>query len=199
MTAPRPPVIFLNGTSSSGKSTLTAALQERFDPAFLHFSEDYFFAMLPAGAYERADFFDVGSRLYQGFASAAAAMVAQGNHLIVDTVAWVPGSMAAFVRALEGIDVLAVGVQCDLTVAEAREAGRGDRNSGLARRQSPTTHAEALYDLEVDTSSTSLADCVDAIARAWADPPADPAFDRLRRGSTGPAMTPPPDPPVSPR
>lgn len=87
MTRPAPSIIFLNGTSSSGKSTLTAALQDRLEPVFLHFSEDCFFAMLPGNAYERGDFVTIGSALYAGFARSAATMVEAGNRLIVDTVA----------------------------------------------------------------------------------------------------------------
>jgi len=181
MTRPAPPaIIFLNGTSSSGKTTLTTALQARLDPVFLHFSEDAFFDMLPGDAWERPDFMTIGSALYDGFARSAATMAEARNHLIVDTVAWNPGSMATFERGLRGLDVLAVGVHCDLDVLEERERQRGDRSVGLARRQLPTTHAEALYDVEVDTSTGALDDCVDAIVRAWRQPPTEAAFSRLR-------------------
>lgn len=180
MTQPEPSIIFLNGTSSSGKSTLTTVLQERLEPVFLHFSEDFFFNMLPGDAHQRLDFLAIGSALYDGFARSAAAMVAAGNHLIVDTVACHPGSMAAFERAFKGVGVLAVGVQCDIDVLEERERQRGNRSAGLARTQSPKVHLEALYDVEVDTSTTTPDECAAIIVAAWRQPPADPAFDRLR-------------------
>lgn len=107
-------------------------------------------------------------------------MVQAGSHLIIDTVAWNPGSMATFERALRGLDVLAVGVRCDLATLEERERQRGDRSAGLARKQYPTAHAEAVYDVEVDTSTTSLANCVDTIVAAWRRPLAESAFVRLR-------------------
>ncbi len=180
MTPPEPSIIFLNGTSSSGKSTLTARLQALLDPVFLHFSEDYFFHMLPGHAHERPDFTTIGTALYDGFARSAAAMVAAGNSLIIDTVAWTPGSMAMFERTLRGLDVLAVGVHCDLAVLEARERQRGDRNVGLARTQLLKAHAEALYDVEVDTSTQTLEGCVESIVDAWRRPPTESAFARLR-------------------
>jgi len=180
MTQPEPSIIFLNGTSSSGKSTLTAALQARLEHVFLHFSEDFFFHMLPGSAHERPDFMTIGSALYDGFARSAAAMVGAGNHLIIDTVAWTPGSMSTFERALRGIEVLAVGVHCDIDVLEERERQRGDRSSGLARMQFPKAHVEALYDVEVDTSTRTLEDCVETIVQAWRQPPAEAAFARLR-------------------
>jgi chloramphenicol 3-O phosphotransferase len=178
MTRPEPPIVFLNGTSSSGKTTLTAPLQSRLDPVFLHFAEDAFFHMLPGNAYERPDFMTVGTALYDGFARSAATMVAAGNHLIIDTVAWNPGSMATFERALRGFDVLSVGVHCDIDVLEERERQRSDRSPGLARKQYATAHAEALYDVEVDTSADTLEACVETIVQAWRVPPADPAFSR---------------------
>jgi chloramphenicol 3-O phosphotransferase len=178
MTPPEPSIIFLNGTSSSGKTTLTASLQSRLDPVFLHFAEDSFFHMLPGDAYERPDFMSVGTALYDGFARSAAAMAEAGNHLIIDTVAWNPGSMATFERALRGLDVLSVGVHCDIDVLEQRERQRGDRSVGLARRQHATAHAEASYDVEVDTSTASLETCVETIVQAWREPPAATAFSR---------------------
>lgn len=41
-------------------------------------------------------------------------------------------------------------------------------------------HLEALYDVEVDTSTSTLEDCVATIVQAWRQPPAEPAFVRLR-------------------
>jgi chloramphenicol 3-O phosphotransferase len=178
MTHPEPSIIFLNGTSSSGKTTLTTALQARLGPVFLHFAEDSFFHMLPGSAWQRPDFLSVGTALYDGFARCAATMVDAGNHLIIDTVAWNPGSFATFERALRGVDVLSVGVHCDIDVLEERERRRGDRSVGLARTQLRTAHVEALYDVEVDTSTGTLEDCVDTIVQAWRKPPADPAFSR---------------------
>ncbi len=68
-----PSIILLNGTSSSGKSTLTARLQARLEPVFLHFSEDGFFNTLPGDAWCRPDFVSIGTALYDGFARSTAA------------------------------------------------------------------------------------------------------------------------------
>ena len=54
---PTASVIFLNGTSSSGKSTLAKALQAALvEHIFLHVAEDMFFDMLPGHAYDHPDF-----------------------------------------------------------------------------------------------------------------------------------------------
>lgn len=181
MPSHQPHVIFMNGPSSCGKSTLTAELQKALAPPFLHFAEDSFFDMLSGHAHQRPDFLDLGTRLYDGFAACAATMAQAGNFLVVDTVAWNPGSLQSFTRALRGIDVLAVGLHCDLDVLEARERARGNRGVGLARRQLATVHADALYDVEVDTSSDDLRASVSAIVDAWHRPVTDPAFERMQR------------------
>ena len=175
-------VIFLNGPSSSGKSTLARALQTALaDHVFVHVAEDMFFAMLPAHAYAHPDFLRYGTRLYTGFAHCVAALAARGNRVIVDTVAWSPGSLAVFLHALQETRVLAVGVHCALEVLEAREGQRRDRAVGLARRQFALTHHDVLYDIEVDTSRASLDACVAAIVDAWRHPAAGAsAFSRMR-------------------
>ena len=70
--------------------------------------------------------------------------------VIVDTVAWNPGSLAGFVDALWDIQVFAVGIHCALPLLEERERQRGDRSPGLARRQSEVVHRNAHYDFEIE-------------------------------------------------
>jgi len=84
-------------------------------------------------------------------------------------------AQAEFERLLEGVGVLRVGVHCALETLEAREATRGDRGVGTARRQFATVHAHARYDVEVDTSAMTLDACVGAIlaARSGGSPPGD--------------------------
>jgi chloramphenicol 3-O phosphotransferase len=84
--------------------------------------------------------------------------------------------MATIERSLRGLDALAVGVHCDLDVLEERERLRADRGSGLARLQFSKAHAEAAYDVEVDTSTGTTEDCVETILDAWRHPPADLAL-----------------------
>jgi chloramphenicol 3-O phosphotransferase len=185
MTRRRPPVIFLNGASSSGKGSLAGQLQVQLaEHVFIHLAEDMYFNLLPAEAWQRSDFLDVGRRLYDGFARSVAAMAGAGNRVIVDTVGWNPGSLETFVGALADTDVLAVGVHCDLEVLEQRERSRGDRSAGLARRQLPLVHLGADYDVEVDTSAGDIAGCTAQIVAGWNRPPR--GRQRVRPTARGP-------------
>jgi chloramphenicol 3-O phosphotransferase len=67
-------------------------------------------------------------------------------------------------KALDGLDVLWVGVRCDGAVAAGREIARGDRVQGMAASQAEVVHQGVFYDVEVDTTHTEALACARAIA-----------------------------------
>jgi chloramphenicol 3-O phosphotransferase len=89
-----------------------------------------------------------------------AAMARAGARIVVDEV-FLGGaaSQQRWRTALEGLDVLWVGVRCVPEVAAAREAARGDRVAGMAAAQADSVHRGVSYDLVVDTSQASADDC----------------------------------------
>ena len=173
-------VIFLNGASSSGKSTLAQALQRCLEKPYLHVSEDTFFATLPTREYSQPEYLRYGSRLYNGFTQCVRTLVACENRVIVDTVAWNPGSLSGFVDALWDLQVFAVGVHCPLPLLEMREHERRDRSAGLARRQFELVHLNALYDVEIDTSQMDSSMGAEFISAALKNQPAPHAFARMK-------------------
>jgi chloramphenicol 3-O phosphotransferase len=181
-------VIFLNGASSSGKSTIARELQKVLPDPYLHVSIDAFLHLLPA------PFLDDGGglarelpRLLAGFHASSAAIARAGNCVIVDTVLQEPAWIAPCVRAFEGLEVIFVAVRCSLETLESRESARGDRRVGMARYQYDRVHAHGVYDLEVDTSIVPLGECVSRIleyARSGARPT---AFAKLAEVGRRPA------------
>jgi chloramphenicol 3-O phosphotransferase len=174
-------VVFLNGPSSSGKSSLAHGLQQRLAIPFIFFPEDMFFSGLPGREYTEAEGHLYGSRLYSGFTRCVRTMVESGNRVIVDTVAWNPGSLTGFVDALWDLSVFAVGIRCDLAILEERERLRGDRSTGLARRQYGKVHQDALYDIEIDTSVADIDVCARLVADAMLAPTTPHAFARMKQ------------------
>jgi chloramphenicol 3-O phosphotransferase len=71
--------------------------------------------------------------------------------------------------ALHDVSVLWVGVYCDPSVAAERERGRSDRIVGMAASQALLVHSGMAYDVEVDTSDTSAAECARRIAQLVED------------------------------
>ena len=100
-----------------------------------------------------------------------AAMARAGANIIIDDVFLdQTASQDRWRSALDGLDVLWVGVRCDGSVAESREMTRGDRVVGMARSQAELVHRGVHHDLEVDTSTSTPQACARMIADAITTP-----------------------------
>jgi chloramphenicol 3-O phosphotransferase len=173
-------VIVLNGGSSSGKSSIARELQELLPELWLTVGVDTFIHALPGkGDSPRADITyspDGGVRTgalfrshEQGWYHGLVAMVRHGVPVILDEVLLAGAVAQASLRStLEGLDVCWVGVRCDPSVAERREAQRVDRTMGMARLQAEAVHEGVLYDIEVDTTHLSPKECAEIIAESLA-------------------------------
>ncbi|MFE7193765.1 chloramphenicol phosphotransferase [Kitasatospora sp. NPDC057541] len=94
-----------------------------------------------------------------------AAMARAGARIVVDEVfLGTTASQRRWREALDGLDVLWVGVRCAPEVAAARERARGDRVAGMAAAQAEAVHRGVRYDLEVDTALQDAAACARLIA-----------------------------------
>jgi chloramphenicol 3-O phosphotransferase len=149
-------VIVLNGTSSSGKSTLATAIQ-RIAPElqFLHVQLDAFRAMEPVGYWSAEHKEQAKLRLEalcRALHGAAAQFARCGQNVLLDHVLS-PSACTYLKEDLAGAEVLLVKVACDPQTLDVREAERGNRPQGLARSQLPSVHAACHYDFEVDTTS----------------------------------------------
>ena len=180
-------VILLNGTSSSGKSTLLRALQARLDGAWLGVGIDSVVFALPRAYLDpplwgevfryvpaepgspapfRIETGELGMRLVEGLHRTVASLADAGLSVLVDHVLLEPGWLPDLVARLDGHEVLIVGVRCPLDVVEERERGRRDRTIGQAAAQHDIVHRGVSYDVEVDTSELSADAAADVVAAA---------------------------------
>lgn len=143
--------IILNGTSSSGKTTLAKSLQSRLGDCFFHFEMDSFWDMVPNQDEANSEKFP---NLKSAFILSARALLDTGHDLILDTV-FMPDTLQDLKTGLGNHDVYTIGVMAPLDVLENRELARADRLTGLAKSQFPTLHDGTEYDLTVDTSEQS--------------------------------------------
>jgi chloramphenicol 3-O phosphotransferase len=176
-------VIVLNGGSSSGKTGIVRCLQAVLPEPWLAIGVDTFVEALPASMRQSAEGIEfspdggvsVGPQftaLDAAWLRGVAAMARAGARVIVDDVfLGGAGSQERLRAALDGIDVLWVGVRCDAEVAAGREIARGDRVSGMARAQAEVVHRGVTYDLEVDTTHAEPLECARAIAARVSAPP----------------------------
>lgn len=183
-----PTVIFINGTSSSGKTTLVKALQKRLTEPFLDMGIDRFIWMLPSRYLDRPLWDEVlgkavrsgplGLVLFSGMHHAIAAAAKRGLNVIADHVfvekAWVDECAALFAD----MDAYLIGLHCPLEVLEQREKDRKDRTLGQARDQFDVIHRFVTYDLELDTSKLTVEECTEKVIERLKSSPI--AFKQLK-------------------
>ncbi|MFJ1730636.1 chloramphenicol phosphotransferase CPT [Streptomyces sp. NPDC088254] len=169
-------MIVVNGGSSSGKSGIVRCLQAVLAEPWLALGCDTFVDALPARmrasdegiVFEADGGVSVGAEfraLDTAWAQGVAAMARAGARIIVDDVfLGQAASQRRWEEALDGLDVLWVGVRCESTVAAGREVARGDRPEGMAAQQAEAVHVGVRYDLEVDTTHTESLVCARAVA-----------------------------------
>ncbi|MBK8902137.1 MAG: hypothetical protein IPM53_13210 [Anaerolineaceae bacterium] len=195
-------IILINGTSSSGKSTLARALQGMMDQRYFHLSVDMFqqswpqdflvysdgqnpaaadglLAVFQNDALAEVRIGPAGFRFFAGLYGSLAGWATAGNNIIVEDVFYHPQVLHEAVKALHTLPVWFVGVRCDLAVAEQRERDRGDRAPGGARTFYPLVHAHGRYDVEVDTTHLSPTECARQVKAAVSQPVPPVVFRQL--------------------
>ena len=167
-------IIFLNGVSSAGKSTLAKELQKRLAEPFLHLQLDAFIQMLP-----RTDDLDMFMRMVSGMNRSIAAMSEEQNNLIVDHVLVDKTLLDQCLQLLGARYVLFAGLSCPLEELERRERKRDTRRQGFARAQIKNIHQGKIYDIELDTYVLSVEECGEKVLEFY-NSKHPTAFDRMR-------------------
>jgi chloramphenicol 3-O phosphotransferase len=194
-------VVFLNGASSSGKSTLASALQGLLDYPFVRLDIDDFLETFPEryqGLGDRAQegIFQAGSpgepdvrlgrfggRFVAGFHHALAAFALQGNKLIVVHLLLYKSWLLECAELLQDCRILFVGVGCEPGELERRELQRGNRTQGFALRHQELVHSFTAYDLFVDTTRRSPRECAEMVRDKMLEPRSGSAVQhRMRAG-----------------
>jgi chloramphenicol 3-O phosphotransferase len=184
-------IVILNGTSSSGKTSIVKALQDLLDEPYLDAGIDKFIWMLPERYLDRplwdevlglaTQAGEVGDRLMSGMHQAIAALSRMGNNVVADHVLVEPRWLQECVALFSDLPAFLVAVRCPLEVLEQRERARKNRTWGQARAQLGLVHAHGIYDLEVDTSISSAQECALQIKARLQDGNPPTAFQRLGR------------------
>lgn len=180
-------VIFINGTSSSGKTSLLKTLQAKLQDPYLDMGIDKFIWMLPSRYLDRPLWDEVlgkalhsgpvGLTLFSGMHHAIAAAASRGNNVIADHVFVEKAWVEECVRLFSAMNAYLIGLYCPLDVLEQREKNRKDRTLGQAKLQYDVIHKHTKYDLELDTSQLSIEECAEKVIERLKSPPA--AFKNL--------------------
>lgn len=173
-------IIYLNGPSSSGKTTLAKALQHAFDDLFLHVSIDKIIGWMPekvndwtggeasigyswkkstdesGNPIQELQIGPYAERIAKTFQEVVLVLIKMGHHLIIDDVSFGKKQVDEWKELLKDFSVLWIGVNAPLPILEQREKERGNRMVGSARGQFHKVHTDATYDLEIDTHHATL-------------------------------------------
>lgn len=195
-------IVFLNGTSSSGKTSISTELLNQNEISFHHLSIDDFFLRLFK---DYIDFINTscssiesGNReivqvsaniiidpLASVFYSTIKFMSAKGMNVIVDTVNDNDERFNACLGLLIDHPVLFVGVACSKEELIRREELRGDREIGLAISQYDQVYCFNEYDIELNTETLRPDECANLILDYIRSNRELSAFKKLNKRSVG--------------
>jgi len=168
-------IIFLNGVSSSGKTTLAKSLQEELSEPYCWLSIDNFLSTI----HEKFFTSEYRTSLRQTMRAMHHTIKLfsdMGLNVIVDHVLEKQEWLDECVKILHESPVLFVHVTCPLEELHRREKDRGDRQIGQAEGQLSRLSPKDTYDITVDTSKGK---CVDEIIELLNYPHKFKAFENL--------------------
>lgn len=173
-------IIFLNGSSSSGKTSISKAIQELSNSPWLHVGIDTFIGMLPSKFSESGDLASEGfyslvhcendrgacvriktgamgmAFFHDHIPNVVKLLADLGHDIVVDEVIFDKASLDYYLQKLKEHKVFLVQVVCDYNVLQERERLRGDRAIGLVNDQYDRLQSYAYdYDMIVDTTYVS--------------------------------------------
>jgi adenylylsulfate kinase/chloramphenicol 3-O phosphotransferase len=161
-------IIFLNGVTSSGKTSIVEALQARRDVFFYVVANDLFQEMIGED-YLREDYWRYLGEVIILMYHTAKLFSDMGKNVIIDGILVEREGIAPHYRRLceilrdNPLDV--VEVFCPLEVCRQRNIARGDRYETQSEEQAALMAKDIRYSLRVDTAALSPEACADKILR----------------------------------
>lgn len=165
-------IIFLNGVTSAGKTSIVEALQEKDDIFFYVVANDLFQEMV-GEKYLRENYWKYLSDVIIMMYHTAKLFSDHGRNVIIDGILVERPEITPHYEQLNEIlkdnplDI--VEVYCPLDICKRRNVERGDRYETQSEEQSILMAKNISYSMKVDTSIYSPAECADAIVKELFD------------------------------
>lgn len=162
-------IIFLNGVTSSGKTSIVEALQNREDCYFYVVANDLFEQMI-GDRFLREDYWKHLAPVILLMYRTAKLFSDQGHDVLIDGILVERPEIAPHYKQL--MDILAenplsiVEVACPLEICRERNIARGDRYENQSAEQAATMATDIQYALSVRTDRNTPEECAEAIIRA---------------------------------
>lgn len=145
-------IIFMNGPSSAGKSSVARLLRAELEKTCecRVMALDDYMSFSPEHEVFEDEIFDIMSRMGSDIAA-----LKQGCRVIIDHVVTSQRIYDSLIRSFGGKPFFSVLFVCDMDILKAREVSRGDRFPGSAEASMAFLYPKDRYDLTVDSSVDS--------------------------------------------
>lgn len=161
-------IIFLNGVTSSGKTTVACEMQSLSPRQLYRFSNDMFFEAVPHKLLS-GDFLRYHAEAIFHMYSAAHAVSGEGIDIIIDGMLldceWQEGHYARMREAFADRELTMIQLFCPLDECRRRNIARGNRGENHSEWQNGLMTKKAVYDLTLDTSLLSSRECAKRILK----------------------------------
>lgn len=159
-------ILFLNGITSSGKTSIVDALQERKEPFFYVVANDLFEQMI-GERFLREDYWKYLSEVIILMYHTAKLYSDMGKNVLIDGIlverAQIRPHYQQLLEILKENPLDVVEVYCPLEVCRQRNIARGDRYETQSEEQAALMAKDIHYSMRVDTSCHSPSECAEQI------------------------------------
>lgn len=161
-------IIFLNGVTSSGKTSIVEALQDREDCYFYVVANDLFEQMI-GERFLRENYWQHLSRVILLMYHTAQMFSDMGHDVLIDGILVERPEIAPHYQQM--MDILGenplsiVEVACPLEICRERNIARGDRYETQSQEQADLMSKNISYAMTVHTDKNTPEECAEAIVR----------------------------------
>lgn len=161
-------IIYLNGVTSSGKTSIVEALQDREDCYFYVIANDLFEQMI-GERFLREDYWQHLSRVILLMYHTAKLFSDMGHDVLIDGILVERTEITPHYQQMMEIlgknPLSVVEVACPLEICRERNIARGDRHESQSQEQADIMAKDIQYAMTVHTDRSTPEECAEAIVR----------------------------------
>lgn len=161
-------IVFLNGVTSSGKTSIVEALQERKDIFFYVVANDLFEQMV-GDKYLQEDYWKYLSEVIIMMYHTAKLYSDMGKNVLIDGIIVereeIKPHYKQLLEILKDNPLDIVEVYCPIDICKERNCLREDRYESQSEEQLELMSRNIKYSMKVDTSVYTSAECADIIVK----------------------------------
>jgi len=161
-------ILFLNGVTSAGKTSIVEALQER-DDVFFHVVANDLFQEMVGDKYLRQDYWKYLSEVIIMMYHTAKLFSDMGKNVLIDGILvereQIRPHYQQLLEIMKDSPLDIIEVYCPLVICRQRNIQRGDRYETQSEEQAALMAKGIRYSMKVDTSLLTPEECAEQIIK----------------------------------